>query len=93
MTETVFFTDSTPPTDFTGQLESVFSGANSGIEYMLYTDQTVWDPWVDWAQVNGFSADGFTKYSSRALKIVGYWPTMQANSADTSVDASLDNTT
>ena len=92
MTETTFFTDSTPPTDFTGDLHSVFTGANSGIEYMLYTDTAVWDPWYDWAQVNGFSATGFETYSSRALKIVGHWPTMQANSADTD-NGETDNTT
>ena len=92
MTETTFFTDSTPPTDFTGDLANVFSGANSGIEYMLYEDKVVWDPWYDWAQVNGFSADGFENYSSRALKIVGHWPTMQTNSADTD-NGETDNTT
>ena len=92
MTEAVFYTDSTPPTDYTGSLATAIGGKDSGIKYMLYEDTATWDAWYDWAVTNGFSDTGFKTYSSRALKIVGHWPTMQTNSAD--VDGGeVDNTT
>ena len=92
MAEEVFFTDSTPPVDYTDSLKSVISGANMGISYMLYDDQATWDSWYDWAVTNAYNDFGFKNFSSRAIKIVGLWPTMQANSADTEAGED-DNTT
>ena len=93
MTETVYYTDSTPPADYTESLTSVMSGENMSIKYALYDDQATWDAWYDWAQINAYSDTGFTNYSSRAIKIVGKWPTMQVNSNDTEAVDFVDNTT
>ena len=81
MTDSVYYTDSTPPATHTGSLKTGLSGSNTGVKYALYEDTATWDAWYDWAQVNGFDDTGYTTYSSRALRIVGYWPTMQKNSA------------
>lgn len=92
MTEAVFYTDSTPPVDYTGSLNTAISGLTTGIDYKLYEDTATWDAWYDWAVTNAFDDVGFKTYSSRALKIVGHWPTMQVNSADVDGGAA-DNTT
>ena len=86
MTETVYYTDSTPPASYTGSLNTGISGSNTGIKYALFEDTATWDAWYDWATVNAYSSTGRTKYPSRALNMVGYWPTMQASTAATDAD-------
>jgi len=86
-----FYTDSTPPTAYSGSLTTAIAGINAGdtprVSYALYEDATTWSAWVEWAKVNAYvvETDGhimdYNKYTSRALQMVGYWPTMQANTA------------
>ena len=86
MTETVYYTDTTPPAAYTGSMKTGISGTNTGIKYALYEDTATWDAWYDWATVNGYSDTGRKNYTSRALNLVGYWPTMQASTAATDSD-------
>ena len=86
MTETVYYTDTTPPAAYTGDMKTGISGSNTGIKYALYEDTATWDAWSDWATTNGYSSTGRTTYSSRALNMVGYWPTMQASTAASDSD-------
>ena len=76
MTETVYYTDSAPPAAFTGTMLTGIAGTNTGIKYALWEDTATWDAWYDWALVNGFSKTGRETYSSRAIRMVGSWPTM-----------------
>ena len=88
----MYYTDSTPPATYTGSMKTGISGSNTGVKYALYEDTATWDAWYDWANVNGYDNTGSTTYSSRALRLVGYWPTMQKNSADID-NGEDDNTT
>ena len=85
MTETVFYTDSTAPAAYTGDLKRGIAGNTTGdvdkVQYALYEDTATWDAWSSWAEQNAYSSAGYTDYSSRALRMVGNWPTMQANTA------------
>ena len=86
MTDAVYYTDSTPPAAYTGSLKTGISGTNTGIRYALFEDTATWDAWNDWATVNAYSSTGRTNYTSRALNMVGYWPTMQTSTAATDSD-------
>jgi len=86
MTEAVYYTDSTPPASYTGSLKTGISGTNTGIRYALFEDTATWDAWNDWATVNAYSDTALKTYTSRALNMVGYWPTMQTSTAATDSD-------
>jgi hypothetical protein len=76
----VYYTDSTPPVAYTGTYEVGIAGATTAatpyIKYALYKDDTTWNAWSEWAVLNALEFDRTTKYSSIALQIIGYWPTM-----------------
>ena len=86
MTDAVYYTDSTPPGAYSGSLKTGIAGSNTGISYALYEDTATWDAWYDWALVNAYSDTGRKNYSSRALNMVGLWPTMQTSTAATDSD-------
>ena len=86
MTDAVYYTDSTPPGAYSGSLKTGIAGSNTGISYALYEDTATWDAWYDWALVNAYSDTGRTNYSSRALNMVGLWPTMQTSTASSDAD-------
>lgn len=82
MTDTVSYTDSTPPADYTGTMNVAIAGITSAdpprVMYALYEDATTWNAYYDWAKVNAFVPDAdvhpnhvmdYNKYSSRVLKI------------------------
>lgn len=86
------YTDATPPAAFTGSLRVGIAGETGAVlpkvQYALYTDSTTWDNWTSWAKQNALDFQNTIDYSSRALQIVGNWPTIPGDytDADTSVE-------
>ena len=46
------------------------------MEYSLYEDSATWNAWYAWAKQNAYDSAAMTKFSSRALKLNGYWDTI-----------------
>ena len=82
-TTQVFYTDTTPPTAFLGTLKTGIAGFSSAapdrIKYALYDDATTFAAWLTWAPQNAYDNNAMNNYSTRALQINGYWPTMDLN--------------
>lgn len=93
MTETIFYTDSTPPLATIGALSTGINGCKGDlcdaetlatvdssldrVQYALYEDSATWTAWTAWAQDNVFNPEQLDKYSATALQIVGKWDTIE----------------
>ena len=79
-TTKVYYTDSTPPSATLGVVSqgiAPFTGASQDrVEYSLYEDSATWNAWYAWAKQNAYDSNAMTKFSSRALKLNGYWDTI-----------------
>lgn len=78
--ETEFFTDSTQPRAYTGDMVAAIANTVDNqaniIEYALYSDETTWNAWAAWAVENAYDGTNWTRFSGRALMISGKWDTI-----------------
>ena len=84
------YTDSTPPTAWTGDLRSAIAGETGAtvpkVSYAVYTDSSTWSGWETWAEQNALDYDNTSNYSSRAIQVTAYWPTILADFTDDNGD-------
>ena len=71
--ETEFFTDSTQPRAYTGEMvvaiahESEEAALQNRVEYALYSDTTTWTSWVEWAMMNAYDGTNWLRFSAQAI--------------------------
>ena len=74
------YTDSTPPSAFSGSLTTAIAGETGEtfdkIAYSVYSDTSTWNSWTDWASNNALDYQNTKDFSSRAIQITAYWPTI-----------------
>ena len=79
-TTTVYYKDSTGPAATLGTLKTGVkpygSATQDRVQYALYEDSATWTAWSAWAKQNAYDGTSMTKFSSRALKVYGYWDTI-----------------
>lgn len=79
-TTTVYYTDYTSPSLILGSLTTGLKAKGTAtqprIEYSLYDDSATWNAWYSWAQQSAYDSTTMNTFSSRAMKIVGYYDTM-----------------
>ena len=79
-TTKTYYTDSTGPSTTLGVLSTGLAPFGSKtqprVQYALYEDSATFTAWYAWAKQNAYDSNAMTKFSSRALKLYGFWDTM-----------------
>ena len=82
---TVYYTDSSGPTAYTGTRNVGIAGKNSWlysvprVTYALYEDTATWTAWTAWAQTNALNTKNIENFSSRALEVYSNWHSIAEN--------------